>query len=556
MSKQILFTTEARKALLIGINKVADATRSTMGANGRNVLISHNRTQKPETTKDGVRTAKSISLPDPVENAAALLTIGVAEKTVELAGDGTTASILLFQQIVNQAFWYIENGSNSVEIKKGIEKAAAKVVEGLKEQSLPIGDSNEIIKNIATVSANNDEEIGGLIAKAFKVIGNDGIIVIEEGTKAETQIRIDDGYQFDRGATSPFWWTNQEKAICELRNPLILIVDGKIDKMKDLEKFFKGVVAKQKKEILIIADMVEGEAMDTFIVNKLKGVLDIVVVHAPSFGETRREIMKDLCIATGGKYVSDTVGLRLCDVTIDDCGTCERLVVTKDKSTIVGGYGSKEEIASRSNQMKSLIEQSESEIEKKMLLERLGKLNEGIAVFSVGGITETEMKEKKDRVDDAIRATKCAIEEGIVPGGGIALLRCVSKLSSIKTDNKHQKIGVSIIKEILEAPLRQILLNAGIEGKKSKWELFWISVWAFFQNFFGNVEKVQNADTILSNLISLGNSYGYNVKSEQIENMLEVGIIDPVKVVRTAFENAVSVANMVIISECLVVEVG
>lgn len=527
MSKEILFTTEARSAILNGINKVANATKSTMGYGGKNVLISHNINQAPTSSRDGVTVARSIFLRDPIENAAALLTKSVAEKTVEMAGDSTTCSIVLFQEIVTQAFKNIEAGANSVFLKNGIEKASKRVVELLKEQSSPIGESNEKIRQVATVSANNDEEIGGLIADAFKVIGNDGIILIEEGGSVETKIRVEDGYQLDRGFTSLFWLTDKEKMTCNLKSPLILLVDGKIDKMSELKKFLTGVVQAQKKDILIIADSVEGEAMDTFIYNKIKEVLNVVIVNAPSYGERRKQVMDDIAVLTGGKYISPDYGLNLADTGIQHCGTCEKLVVTKDTCTIVNGDGEKDKIASRSLQIKAMIEQSESDIEKEMLKQRVAKLNGGIAVFSVGGATEIEMKEKKDRVDDAIRATKCAIEEGIIAGGGTALIRCIDALNSIETSSPDEKTGVEIIKKSIEAPLRQIAQNAGKTG-----EVY--------------VEKVK---------AQLGN-FGYNVKTDKIEDLVEAGIIDATKVIRVALENAVSVANMVIISECLVVEVG
>ncbi len=527
MSKQILFDSELRKQFKIGMDKVADPVRSTMGFSGRNVMISHNMMQVPETTKDGVKTARSISLKDPVENAAAWLTKSVAEKTLELAGDSTTCATLLFQNIVTESFKNIEAGANSVEIKKGIEKATASVLAQLKEQSAPIGDSNEKIRQIATVSANNDEEIGGLIAEAFKVIGNEGILLIEEGRSVETKIRVEDGYQFDRGFTSNFWLTDKEKMVCELKSPLILVIDGKIEKMSQLKKFFTDVVKAQKKEILIIADSVEGEAMDTLLYNKIQGVLNVVVVNAPSYGERRKQMMEDIAVLTGGKYVSQDYGINISDVGMQHCGTCEKLVVTKDTTTIVNGDGEKSSIASRSLQIKSMIEQSESEIEQEMLKQRLAKLNGGIAVFSVGGATEIEMKEKKDRVDDAIRATKCAIEEGIIAGGGTALIRCIDALNAIETASADEKTGVDIIKKSIEAPLRQISQNAG-----------------------------KNGDTYVEKVKDQKGNFGYNAKTGLIEDLVEAGIIDATKVIRVALQNAVSVAVMVIISECLVVEVG
>lgn len=540
MSKQILFNSDARKAVLSGINKVADATASTMGYSGRNVLISENLLQKPKTTKDGVSVSKSIRLSNPTENAAALLAIGVAEKTVELCGDGTTASIVIFRSIVKKSFEYIDNGANSVELKKGIEKATLVVIEGLKNQSIPVGKDSKKIKQIATVSANNDAEIGGLIANTFEKIGNDGIILIEEGRSIETKIRIDDGYQLDRGWSSPFWVTDKEKMICELKAPFILIVDGKIDKWNEIRHIMEEMAKTGKTNILIIADSVEGEAMDVLLTNKIRGILNPVIISAPSYGERRKQMMEDICILTNGHYISDDYNLSIKDANLLSCGTCEKVVVTKDTTTIVNGDGEKEDIISRSAQINSLIEQSDSDVEIAMLKQRLAKLNGGIAVFSVGGVTETEMKEKKDRVDDAIRATKCAIEEGIVAGGGIALLRCIDKLNFIQTDNKDQKAGVSIIKKSLEAPLRQMLTNAGFKNSKSFW----------------NFSKEKTIDTIISELLPLNEQWGFNVQTEQVENLLQSGIIDPTKVVRTAFENAVSMACMVIISECLVVEMG
>lgn len=527
MSKQILFDSELRKQFKIGMDKVADPVRSTMGYAGRNVMISHNLMQAPETTKDGVKTARSISLKDPVENAAAWLTKLVAERTLELAGDSTTCATLLFQNIVTESFKNIEAGANSVEIKRGIEKAANIVIEALKNQSIPVGDSNEKIRQIATVSANNDEEIGGLIADAFKKIGNTGIILIEEGKSIETKIRIDDGYQFERGWSSPFWVTDKEKMVCELKSPLILFVDGNIEKWDSLRRILDGMVKSQKREILIIADNVTGQAFDTLLVNKIQNILNVAIINSPSFGEQRKQVMEDLAILTGGKLISDDFGIRLEDASFADCGSCEKVVITKDTTTIVNGDGQKEKIVSRSVQINALIEQSESDFEIEMFKQRVAKLNGGIAVFSVGGATEIEMKEKKDRVDDAIRATKCAIEEGIIPGGGTALIRCINSLDDIETNSPDEKTGVEIIKKSIEAPLRQIAQNAGKIG-----EVY--------------VEKVKE---------QTGN-FGYNVKTDKIEDLVQAGIIDATKVIRVALENAVSVANMVIISECLVVEVG
>lgn len=527
MSKQILFNSEARTALLSGINQVANPTASTMGASGKNVLISSNMVQAPITSRDGVTVAKSIFLKNPIENAAALLTKSVAEKTVEMVGDSTTNSIVLFREIIVNAFRNIEAGANSVELKRGIEKAIIKVVEGLKSQSKSIGESNDLIKNVATVASNNDEEIGGLIADAFKKIGNDGILLIEEGRSTKTEIRIDDGYQFSNGYTSPYWITNKEKMICELKSPFILVVDGKIDKWNDIKALLEEMVKMQKKDILIIADSVEGEAMDALMTNKLMGLFNPVIVSAPSYGERRKQMMEDICILTNGHYVSQDYNLVLPDARVINCGTCEKVVVTKDSTTIVNGDGEKEQIDSRAAQIGSLIEQSESDIEKELLKQRLAKLTGSIAVFSIGGATEIEMKDKKDRVEDAIRSTKCAIEEGIIPGGGTALIRCIDSLNSIETNSPDEKTGVDIIRKSIEAPLRQIVTNAGKNG-----ELY--------------AEKVKEAK---------GN-FGYNVKTDSIEDLVEVGIIDAVKVIRVALENAASVACMVIISECLVVEVG
>jgi len=527
MSKIILFDSEARKSILSGVNQVANVVASTMGANGKNVLISYNQTQPPSSTRDGISAAKSISLKDPVENAAALLTRSVAEKTVEIAGDATTCSIVLFREMVQLALKNIEAGANSVELKMGIEKAVIKVVEVLKSQSKSIGESNDLIKNIATIAANNDEEIGGLIADAFAKIGNDGILLIEESKSTKTEIRIDDGYQFDRGYSSPYWVTNKEKMICELKSPFVLIVDGKIDKWNDMRLILEEMVKMGKKDILIIADSVDGEAMDALMTNKLMGIFNPVVINAPSYGERRKQMMEDIAILTDGHYVSQDYNLVLPDARIINCGTCEKAVITKDTTTLVNGDGEKERIDERVAQIGSLIEQSESDIEKELLKQRIGKLTGSIAVFSVGGATEIEMKEKKDRVDDAIRSTKCAIEEGIIPGGGTALIRCISSLSEIQTNSIDEKTGVDIIRKSIEAPLRQIATNAGKTG-----ELY--------------VEKVKEAK---------GN-FGYNVKTDKIEDLVEVGIIDAVKVIRVALENAASVACMVIISECLVVEVG
>jgi len=524
MSKEILFGADFKK-IITGINKASKAVASTMGSKGRPVLICENGLQV--VSKDGYTVAKSISLADKIENQGAVLVRDLTTKSVADAGDGSTCTTVLLNEIINLGIKNIEAGANAIDIKKGIELATKCVVEQLQKMSIPVGNDNEKIRQIATVSANGEKEIGDLIAKGFSIIGSGGDILIEESRSTETTIRVDVGYIFERGLTSPFWFTDPNKGICELHNPLIILVDGKLESLTEIVSLMQQIVKAQIKDVLIIADEVTGVLMDTMIQNKLRGILNVAIVHSPSYGERRGQMMEDLAILTNGKYFSPINGIKLEDAKITDCGTCLKVIIDKNKTTILQGAGSKESVAKRSQHIDALISQSESDIEIQMLKIRQGKLNGTFAVLSVGGATELEMKERKDRVEDAIRATKCAIEEGIVAGGGTALIRCMNALKDLETYSADENTGVRILAQSLTSPLCQIANNAGKVG-----EIY--------------IEKVRE---------QVGD-YGYNANTDDIEDLVESGIIDATKVIRVALENAVSLANMVLISGCAIVEVG
>ena len=525
MAKEILFKDEARNKLKKGIDLVADSVKTTLGYGGKNVWISNNLFQVPISTKDGVTVAESIFLKDPQENAGALIIKSVAKKTAVISGDGTTSSTILAQEIITEGMKNIVAGANPAQLKKGIEKATAHVVKKLKDISLNIGDDNIKIKHVATVSTNGDDEIGGLIAEAFGKIGNGAHIVMEESRDEKTTMKYQEGYQFDRGWTSPFWVTEPQKMISELKNPYILLFDGKISSWDDTLKILNEMMAAKKRDILIVAEDVEGQSRDTFITNKVNGVVNVVCVISPAFGERRTQMMEDIAILTNGTFISVRSGHKLKECGISMLGTCERVVVTKDTTTIIGGAGSKEKVEERVAQITSLIEQSESDLEVEQLSQRISKLTGQIAVLSVGAPTEIEMKEKKYRVEDAIRATNSAIEEGIVPGGGTALVRCVSSLYEVQCDTQDERTGVSIIAKAIGGPLKMIATNVS-----------------------------KNGDTIYDKVFEQYGNYGYNAKTDQIEDLIESGIIDPTKVVRVALENASSVAAMVLISECFICE--
>lgn len=524
MSKQILFDNEFKK-IVVGINKTAKAVAGTMGAKGRPVLICEPGQQI--VSKDGYTVAKSIVLKDTIENQGAILVRDLTTKSVVDAGDGSTCTTVIFNELINLGIKNIEAGANSIELKSGIEKACKAVVEQLKLMSIPVGDSNEMIRQIATVSANGETEIGDLIADGFKQIGNEGDILIEESRNSVTSIRVDSGYKVDRGFSTPFWVTNREKGICELNKPLILLIEGKVEHWAQVSGILKQLAQAKQKDILIIADIVEAEAQDALISNKIQGVFNCVVVNAPSFGNRRKELMSDIAVLTGGTYITEDFALRVEEMTMKDCGTCDRVIVTKDECTIIGGAGTAEAIAEQNKNIDGLIAQSDSDAEEAMLRIRKGKLNSSFAILSVGGMTELEMNEKKHRIDDAIRATKCAIAEGVVAGGGTALIRCIDAILDIKISRSDEMTGLHILAKAIQAPLRQIAENSGKNGLMQ-------------------IEKV----------FEQKGNFGYNVNTDQIEDLVASGIIDATKVIRVALENAVSLANMVLISGCAVVEVG
>lgn len=530
MPKRIIQGNDAKKAFKVGIDIVADAVKTTLGYGGKNVFISNNMLQPPFSTKDGVTVAKSIRLADPVENAAAMAVIEIAEKTAKESGDGTSSCTLLCQAIVSEGLQRSENDINVAELKIGIEKATAKVVETLKSLSIPIGNDNEKIKQVATLSANGDAEIGGLIADAFEKIGNNVYITMEDSKDENTTITYEEGYRFERGWSSPFWVTNAEKMVADLKDPAILLFDGKLSSWADLKSVLDAMMSIQKRELLIICEEVDGQLRDNLIRNKVEGIINVVCVVSPSYGERRTQMMDDIAVLTSATFVSPRSGHKLKDATIEIAkswlGTCSKATVSKDMTTIVSGAGGKDKIDAQVIKINSLIEQSSSEFEKEHLAQRISKITCSIAVLHVGGATPLEMKEKKYRVEDAIMATNAAIEEGILPGGGTSLIRCVDILNSVQTDTDDERVGVKIIQKAIQSPLWQIADNVGKSGALI-------------------VELVKSAT---------GNQ-GYNAKTKQIEDLVLAGIIDPTKVVRVALENAASFASMVIISECLICEI-
>lgn len=524
MSKQIEFDSNARVKLKAGVDALANAVKTTLGPKGRNVVIGK-KFGTPHVTKDGVSVAKEIELKDPIENLGAQMVKEVASKTADIAGDGTTTATVLAQSLVTAGLKVVAAGSNPIDLKRGMDKAVSRVVAELKSMSQEVGADNNKIKQIATISANNDETIGTLIAEAMKVVGNDGVITVEEAKGTETEIKTVEGMQFDRGYLSPYFVTNQEKLTCEMDNPLILCVDKKISNMKELIPILEQVV-QTGQGLLIIAEDVDGDALGTLVVNRIRGALKIVAVKAPGFGEKRKEMLQDIAVLTGAEVISDERGTKLSDITLNELGSAEKIEITKDKTTIIGGSGEYDAILSRVTNIRTSIESATSDYEKEKLQERLAKLAGGVAVLYIGAPTETEMKEKKDRVDDALSATRAAIEEGIVPGGGVALIRCQTALNELKIANSDEQIGVDIVTKSLEAPLYQIVTNAGGNGDVV-------------------VHYVKQSDA---------DSYGYNARTNEYGDMLVMGVIDPTKVTRTAIENAVSIASMVLMTECVIVE--
>jgi chaperonin GroEL len=525
MAKEISFNSDARAKLKAGVDALADAVKVTLGPKGRNVVISK-PFGGPHVTKDGVSVAKEIVLKDPMENLGAQMVKEVASKTADIAGDGTTTATVLAQALVNAGLKVVAAGSNPIDLKRGMDKAVSRVVAELKTISKEVGSDNSKIKQIASISANNDNTIGSLIAEAMKVVGNDGVITVEEAKGTETEVKTVEGMQFDRGYLSPYFVTNQEKMLTELENPYILLIDKKVSSMKELLPILEPVV-QTGQGLLIIAEDVDGDALGTLVVNRIRGALKIAAVKAPGFGDKRREMLEDLAALTGGTVVSDVTGVTLANMTMDMLGQAEKIEISKDKTTIINGAGEATAIKDRITKLRVSIETCTSDYEKEKLQERLAKLAGGVAVLYIGAPTETEMKEKKDRVDDALAATRAAVEEGIVPGGGVALIRCQTALDEVETVNADEKIGVDIVRKSLEAPLYQIVANAGGNGDVV-------------------VHFVKEATPDFA--------YGYNARTNEYGDMIEMGVIDPTKVTRTAIENAVSIASMILMTECVIVD--
>ncbi len=523
MAKDIIFDLKARESLKAGVDALADAVKVTLGPKGRNVILEKSF-GAPSITKDGVTVAKEIELEDSIENMGAQLVKEVASKTNDIAGDGTTTATVLAQSIVTTGLKNVTAGANPMDLKRGIDKAVIEVVKSLKKQSIEIHDSGEKVEQIATVSANNDSSIGKLIAEAMGKVKKDGVITIEEAKGIETYVDVVEGMQFDRGYISPYFVTDTEKMEAVYENPYILIYDKKISVMKDLLPILEKV-AQSGRPMLIIAEDTETEALATLVVNKLRGGLKVVAVKAPGFGDRRKEMLEDLAILTGGTVISEEKGYKLEDATIDNLGEAEKITIDKDNTTIVSGKGLKENIAARVNQIRSQIESSTSDYDKEKLQERLAKLAGGVAVIYVGAASEIEMKEKKDRFDDALNATRAAIEEGIIPGGGVGFIRAIASLLKLKGANEDEETGMAIIIRALEEPIRQIVENAGMEGSVV-------------------VQKVKEGK----------GDFGYNARTDKYENLYKSGVIDPAKVTRIALENAASIAGMLLTTECVIAE--
>ena len=523
MAKEIVFDVDAREKLKKGVDSLANAVKATLGPKGRNVVIDK-KFGAPQVTKDGVTVAKEIELKDAVENMGAQMVKEVASKTNDTAGDGTTTATVLAQGIINNGLKNVAAGANPMDIKRGIDKAVKTVVTELKKLSKEVGSDNDKIKQVATISANNDESIGSLIAEAMKVVGKDGVITVEEAKGTETEVKTVEGMQFDRGYLSPYFVTNAEKMITELESPYILIHDKKISNMKDLLPVLEPV-AQTGKPLLIIAEDVDGEALATLVVNKIRGSLKIAAVKAPGFGDRRKAMLEDIAILTGGTVISEERGFKMENTTIDMLGTCEKVEIDKDNTTIVNGAGTKDDIVARTNQIKAQIETTTSDYDKEKLQERLAKLAGGVAVLYVGAATEVEMKEKKDRVDDALAATRAAVEEGIIPGGGVAYIRAAEALDENSGANEDENTGIKIVKRAIEDPLRTIIENAGGEGAVI-------------------VQKVKEGK----------DDFGYNARTDKYESLLKSGVIDPTKVSRSALENAASIASMLLTTECVVAD--
>ncbi|GIR11578.1 MAG: 60 kDa chaperonin [Cryomorphaceae bacterium] len=524
MAKDIKFDIDARDALKRGVDALANAVKVTLGPKGRNVVIDK-KFGSPTITKDGVTVAKEIELEDAIENMGAQMVKEVASKTADIAGDGTTTATVLAQEIVSTGLKNVASGANPMDLKRGIDKAVKAVVNELQKQSIEVGDNLNKIEQVASISANNDNAIGSLIAEAMSKVKKEGVITVEEAKGTDTTVEVVEGMQFDRGYLSPYFVTNAEKMEADLDNPFILIYDKKISNMKDILPILEQTT-QSGRPILIIAEDVDGEALATLVVNKIRGSLKIAAVKAPGFGDRRKAMLEDIAILTGGTVISEERGFKLENTTLEMLGQTDKIVIDKDNTTIVNGKGEKDAITLRVNQIKAQMETTSSDYDKEKLQERLAKLAGGVAVLYVGAASEVEMKEKKDRVDDALHATRAAVEEGIVPGGGVALVRAAKALKSIKAENEDEKTGVQIITKAIEAPIRQIVANAGGEGAVI-------------------VSKIQEGKA----------DFGYNAKTDTFEHMLDAGIIDPTKVTRVALENAASVAGMLLTTECVLADI-
>jgi len=521
MAKEITFDSSARAQLKEGVDALANAVKVTLGPKGRNVVIDK-KFGAPAITKDGVTVAKEIELADPIQNMGAQMVKEVASKTADQAGDGTTTATVLAQEIVNQGLKNVASGANPMDLKRGIDKAVKAVVESLHAVSREVGDDFSKIEQVATISANSDSKIGELIAEAMKKAGKEGVITVEEAKGTEDDLKTVEGMQFDRGYLSPYFVTNPEKMEVELESPYILIFDKKISNMKDLLPVLEKT-AQTGKPLMIIAEDVDGEALATLVVNKIRGALKVAAVKAPGFGDRRKAMLQDIAVLTGGNVISEETGLKLENATIEDLGTCEKVTIDKDNSTVVNGSGDKNSIEARIGQIKAQIESTTSDYDREKLQERLAKLAGGVAVIYVGAATEVEMKEKKDRVDDALHATRAAVEEGIIPGGGVAYIRACESMADMNGDNHDEGTGIAIVKRAVEEPLRQIVANAGGEGAVI-------------------VQKIRDGEA----------DFGYNARTETFENLFDAGVIDPTKVARVALENAASIAGMLLTTECVI----
>lgn len=523
MAKQLFFDTEARNKMKRGVDILANAVKVTLGPLGRNVVL-EKKFGASTITKDGVTVAKEIELEDPIENMGAQMVKEVASKTSDIAGDGTTTATVLAQSIVGEGLKNVAAGANPMDLKKGIDKAVKQVVASLKQQSQTIGNNSQKIQQVATISANNDENIGKLITEAFAKVGKEGVITVEEAKGTDTTVEVVEGMQFDRGYISPYFITDSEKMEAQLENPYILIYDKKLSAMNDIIHILEKT-AESGRSLLVIAEDLEGEALATLVVNKLRGTIKVAAVKAPAFGDRRKEMLQDIATLTRSTVISEDQGYKLENADLSHLGSASSVTIDKDNTTIIGGHGNTDEINARVNQIKAQLENTTSDYDKEKLQERLAKLSGGVAVLYIGAATEVEMKEKKDRVNDALHATRAAVEEGIVPGGGVAYIRALESLQTLKGSNKDENTGIAIIKRAVEEPLRQIVENAGIEGGIV-------------------VQKVKEGIA----------DYGFNARTGTYENLFEAGVIDPTKVTRIAIENAASIAGMLLTTECVVAE--